>query len=127
MASVVAVALANTLLIVVPALALLAGLLIVGAASRSDRDEVIGHLSRETRRADRTEPRPVPDVASGREIEHRAEIERFSHGSGKATLVRAPPAPFLHPDPETMGVTRRQFFNRGPRRRATCRERVCHA
>src|SRR3546814_3272824 len=90
MASVVAVALANTLLIVVPALALLAGLLIVGAASRSDRDEVIGHLSRETRRADRTEPRPVPDVASGREIEHRAEIERLSHGSGMATLVRAP-------------------------------------
>src|SRR3546814_17692229 len=30
-----------------------------------------------------------------------------------ATLVRAPPAPFVPPDPETMGVTRRQFFNRG--------------
>src|SRR3546814_12917943 len=81
MASVVAVALANTLLIVVPALALLAGLLIVGAASRSDRDEVIGHLSRETLRADRTEPRPVAAVASGREIEHRAALERLSPGT----------------------------------------------
>jgi cytochrome b6-f complex iron-sulfur subunit len=113
MATVVAVGLVSTLVVVVPVLVLLAGLLVLGAASRGDQRAVIGRLSRETRRADRTEPRPVSDVASGREIEHRAEIERSSQGGSVATLVRAPPAPFVPPDPETMGVTRRQFFNRG--------------
>jgi len=113
MAPVLALELGSALLIAAPVLVILAGLVVIGATSRGDQHDVLGHLSRETRRADRGGPRTPAAVASGREVERRAEIERASEGSAVATHVTAPPVPFVPPDAETMGVTRRQFFNRG--------------
>ncbi len=113
MAPVAAIELSSALVVSVPVLVLLAGVLLVGVASRNDRDEMIGRLSRETRRADRSISGSVPPTASGREIERRAEMERSKGGGSVATLAKAPPTPFVAPDAETMGVTRRQFFNRG--------------
>lgn len=113
MAPVVAVEMGNALTIAVPMLVLLAGLIVVGAASRSDRENAIGHLTRETRRADQSLPRSTPDLASGREIERRAQIDRTSEGRGVAMLARPSLVPWAQPDAEAMGVTRRQFFNRG--------------
>jgi cytochrome b6-f complex iron-sulfur subunit len=99
-------------LVAVPVLVLLAGVLLFAAARRRDTGEAAGMLSSETRRRDRgpveltEEGRPV----HGREVERAAVLARQE----AAAPVRAPEAPvaWVPPDEETIGVTRRQFFNR---------------
>lgn len=108
----------NTFLIaiLVAGLVLLAGLAVLAAARRRDTGEAIGLLSRETVKRDAGSP-PVLDEgqppATGREVERAAEVERRG---GTTTLV-APETDralteYVPPDPEAIGVTRRQFFNR---------------
>jgi len=99
---------------IVVALLLLAGGVFVGTARRHDTRRGEGALSRETRRRDRaaravegTEPPPAP---TGKEVELAAVAERSAELVPVAPSV---PAPYVPPDPETIGVTRRQFFNRG--------------
>jgi cytochrome b6-f complex iron-sulfur subunit len=104
------------LLIAIPVLVLLAAALLVGAARRRDTGEAIGHLSRETRRRDRdrvAETPLAPDAsASGRDVERRADIERRQPSTEIERAPSAAPVPYVPPDPDTVGVTRRQFLNR---------------
>ncbi len=100
----------------VAALVVLALLVLITTARRQDARRGEGALSRETLGRDRAarrqeEPALVgaPAVPSGREVEQQAR-------STSTELVKAPPlppTPYVPPDPEVIGVTRRQFFNRG--------------
>src|SRR5262245_54554350 len=99
-------------------LVVLAIVLLVGASRRRDTGEAIGELSRETRRRDRSRASsgatpPGEAVATGRDVEKSAAIERREPATA---VVRATPGevqPWTPPDPETLGVSRRQFLNRG--------------
>ena len=90
-------------------LVVLAGVVLVGASRR--RDSGATGLSREVRRSDRSNPalaKGADEALSGREFEAAARP------AGDVAIVEsAPPAPFVAPDPVALGVTRRQFFNRG--------------
>ena len=48
----------------------------------------------------------------GREVERQAVLARTSSGTELARADSAPPAPYVPPDEEAIGVTRRQFLNR---------------
>jgi cytochrome b6-f complex iron-sulfur subunit len=104
------------LLIAIPVLVLLAAALLVSSARRRDTGEAIGHLSRETVRRDRkrTAASPLAEEppASGRDVERRADIERREPSTEIVPSRPAVPAPYVPPDPEVIGVTRRQFLNR---------------
>ncbi len=49
---------------------------------------------------------------TGREVERQAVLARTSTGTELTRVEDAPPAPYIPPDEEAIGVTRRQFFNR---------------
>jgi cytochrome b6-f complex iron-sulfur subunit len=108
----------NTFLIaiLVAGLVLLAGLVVLAAGRRRDTGEATGLLSRETVKRDAGGPAVLEDAEprpTGKAVERAAEIERRG---GTTTLV-APDtdralAEYVPPDPDTIGVTRRQFFNR---------------
>ena len=54
---------------------------------------------------------PAPQTLSGKDYERSVALAR----SGKAEIepvTAKPPAVYVPPDPETLGVTRRQFLNR---------------
>ena len=98
-------------------LVVLAGLLLFASARRRDTETALGQLSHETKARDRGPVSPTADEAApaapptGREVERAAALER----RGVGTLEKAPsvaPVPWVPPDAETLGVTRRQFFNR---------------
>ncbi len=101
------------LLIIIPIFFLLAGLVLFASMRRRDLDTAVGQLSRETRKRDRGEPAVTPDEegpTTGREVERAAALERRPpelEKVGAADLTA-----FVPPDPDTIGVTRRQFFNR---------------
>ena len=76
---------------------------------------------RRTRAADDARPRrpptdlPVPVGAAprrGRELERAVALERSRHAA-PPDVSAPPPPPALPPDEESLGVTRRQFLNRG--------------
>jgi cytochrome b6-f complex iron-sulfur subunit len=104
----------NPLVIVVPAVVVLAGVVLFAASRRRDTGEAIGQLSRETRSRDRGEPVVVDETAeapvSGRAVERAAALERRPPELVKVGSSSL--AEYVPPDPETLGVTRRQFFNR---------------
>jgi len=104
----------TAVVIAIVVLVLLAGVGVIAAARRRDTDLAVGELSRETLKRDRNrtsrevEAASTVDVASGRSYERSAtapstELEPVSV---------APPVQWVPPDDETVGVTRRQFFNR---------------
>jgi cytochrome b6-f complex iron-sulfur subunit len=107
----------TALLIALPILIVLAGVLIFATARRRDTGEAIGALARETRKRDRgavtvleeDERAPV----TGKEVERAAVIERRQASQALATVGATAPVAWVPPDPEVLGVTRRQFFNRG--------------
>jgi cytochrome b6-f complex iron-sulfur subunit len=94
---------------------LLAVAVFVVTARRHDSRRGEGKLSRETRQRDRSgrtdEPQEVPPAPTGREVELAAAAAERSAELEKVTPSL--PVPYVPPDPETIGVTRRQFFNRG--------------
>jgi cytochrome b6-f complex iron-sulfur subunit len=102
----------TVLAIVIPILVIAAAVLFVVAARRGDARRGAGALSRETVKRDRSalDSAAEPQQVTGREVERAAQEQR------SAALVpagAAPPAPYVPPaDPDTIGVTRRQFFNR---------------
>ncbi|WP_208029041.1 QcrA and Rieske domain-containing protein [Rhabdothermincola sediminis] len=104
----------NPLVIAVPVVVVLALVLLVAAARRRDTDEATGLLSRETLKRDRGEPAVLAGATriTGREVERSVEVERRGGGAELATVGAADLAPYVPPDPDTLGVTRRQFFNR---------------
>ena len=98
-------------LFAVVVLVVLAAAVLFGAARRRDRSAT--GLSREARTRDRQNPALAaePTSPTGREVER---AERESRTSTDLEIVEsAPPAPFVAPDPTAIGVSRRQFFNRG--------------
>jgi cytochrome b6-f complex iron-sulfur subunit len=106
----------TALLIAIPVLVVLAGILVIASARRRDTGTAIGVLARETRKRDRGTVVPSDaeaTVASGREVERSVALEQRQASTAVATVDTKPPVAWVPPDPETMGVTRRQFFNRG--------------
>jgi cytochrome b6-f complex iron-sulfur subunit len=104
----------TVLLIAIPTLLVLAVLVLLASARRRDTDAAIGHLSHETVTRDRgpvspTEEEGAPPL-TGREVERAAALER--RGAGLVAKEPPAPVPWVPPDEETLGVTRRQFFNR---------------
>jgi cytochrome b6-f complex iron-sulfur subunit len=101
--------------IAIAAVVALAALSFVTLARRSDVRGA-GALSGETRRRDSAarEARPADDVADAvptrREAEQAGTVARY--GTGVAVIEETALAPWSPPDPEALGVSRRQFFNR---------------
>ena len=100
--------------VAIAALLVLASIAVFATVGRRQGDKAIGMLSNETRKRDATSTALGAETTlTGKQIEKAAALERRAasqelvlSGSG------APPAPYLPPDPETVGVSRRQFFNR---------------
>ena len=106
----------TTLLIAIPVLVLLAGALVFASARRRDTGAAIGVLARETRKRDRGSVDPDgPDIGpvTGRDVERSTALEQRQASSAIAVVESKPPVAWVPPDPEMLGVTRRQFFNRG--------------
>jgi len=101
-------------LILIPVFLLLAVLVIFASMRRRDTETAVGQLSRETRKRDRGEPaiaEPDDDApTTGREVEKAAAIERRPPELEKVGASDL--SAYVPPDPEAIGVTRRQFFNR---------------
>jgi cytochrome b6-f complex iron-sulfur subunit len=111
------------------ALAIVGGLVLVAAllfamTRRQDRQAAIGLLSRETRKRDRSgaalEPIDLEEPAqpTARDVERSVAVERAGAGAASTAVVvardaRPVPAPLPPLDEEALGVTRRQFLNRG--------------
>jgi cytochrome b6-f complex iron-sulfur subunit len=98
--------------IAVPVLVVLAGVLLFASARRRDTDAAAGMMSSETARRDRG-PVQLSDAdvpATGREVERAAVLARRE--AAVPVKVAEPPVVWVPPDEETLGVTRRQFFNR---------------
>ncbi len=98
--------------IAVPILIVLAGVLLFASARRRDTDAAAGMMSSETARRDRG-PVQLSDAdvpATGREVERAAVLARRE--AALPVKVAEPPVVWVPPDEESLGVTRRQFFNR---------------
>ena len=93
------------LTVAIPVLVALAALVLFTTARRRDtsRAEQAGAGEGQAEEARRP---------SGREVERQAVLARTSTGTELAPVETAPPAPYVPPDEEALGVTRRQFFNR---------------
>ena len=111
----------TVIVIAVPLLALAAAVLLVGALRRKDTGEAIGALSRETMKRDRVAAGAraaagtddaVEEGPTGREVERSAAIERRQASTALATSGSSAPVAWTPPDPEAVGVSRRQFLNR---------------
>ena len=109
----------NVVLIAVPVLVGLAALVLFTTTRRRDTEGAIGELSRETVRTDRSGSRflaPEDEeqrVVTGEQVEREARLARQGATTALVPAEPAPAlAPYVPPDDETMGVTRRQFFNR---------------
>ena len=99
---------AAVIAIVIAVVVVLGAVAFITAAKRSDVRGA-GALSRETKRRDRDAEVDLPTAPTGREVERAAVASRGT------TLVKAEPqapAVWTRPDPEAIGVSRRQFFNR---------------
>jgi cytochrome b6-f complex iron-sulfur subunit len=96
--------------IVIAVIVLLGAVVLVTAARRSDVRGA-GALSRETKKRDRDAEIDLPAAPSGRDIERSAADAR-TPGAGLVKADSQAPALWVPPDPEAIGVSRRQFFNR---------------
>ena len=98
--------------VAIAVLAVLALVAVLAAVRRRQSAAAVGMLSRETLRKDRSSVVLRSEAApSGREVERAAAAAR----AGSALVPAGssePPVPYVPPDPETIGVSRRQFFNR---------------
>lgn len=96
----------------VGALVVLVLITLVAAAKRRDTQDATGVLSHETRKKDTAlDVSTLAEGPTGKEIERIADAERRGVSLEPST-TKAEVAPFVPPDPETVGVARRQFLNR---------------
>ena len=96
----------------VGALVVLVLITLVAAAKRRDTQDATGVLSHETRKKDTAlDVSTLTEGPTGKEIERIADAERRGVSLEPST-TKAEVAPFVPPDPETVGVARRQFLNR---------------
>jgi cytochrome b6-f complex iron-sulfur subunit len=105
---------AAILAIVIPILVILAAVVLFTAARRRDSRGATGYLSRETRKRDRSDAALAEEEAglSGRQYERSVAAEAGRGGALVVAEKAPPPTAYVPPDEETLGVTRRQFFNR---------------
>ncbi|MCB1030708.1 MAG: Rieske 2Fe-2S domain-containing protein [Acidimicrobiales bacterium] len=105
----------NPLVIAIPVLVLAAGFMVFAASRRREgASAATGFVSRETLKRDRKARKEVDQGSAGpdgREVEGAARLARKG-GELVPVVEAAPPAPFVAPDPEEIGVYRRQFLNR---------------
>jgi cytochrome b6-f complex iron-sulfur subunit len=103
------------LVLAIAVLVLAAVAVVFTAMRRRDAERAVGYLSRETRSRDRSasSTRELPRPTTGREIEVAAVTERREAGRELVAAGPSAPVPFVPPDPEALGVSRRQFLNRG--------------
>lgn len=100
---------AAVIAIVIAVLVVLGAVAFITAARRSDVRGA-GALSRETKRRNRDAEVDLPASPTGRQIERAAVAEQRGTSLVKAESMA--PAVWVPPDPEAIGVSRRQFFNR---------------
>lgn len=96
-------------------IALLAAVAVFSALKSRDADGAVGILSRETKSRDRASTvLGDEDALTGKQVERAQVLERKAASKELVLAARqsAPPAPYVPPDPEVIGVSRRQFFNR---------------
>ncbi len=93
----------------IAAIAVLAVLVFLTAARKADVRGA-GALSKETRRRDAVTTSSAEAGTSRADVESAAAESR--RGTGLVKVGSLPPAPWVPPDPEAIGVSRRQFFNR---------------
>ena len=96
-------------------IALLAAVAVFSALKSRDADGAVGILSRETKSRDRESTvLGAEDALTGKQVERAQVLERKAASKELVLAARqsAPPAPYVPPDPEVIGVSRRQFFNR---------------
>jgi cytochrome b6-f complex iron-sulfur subunit len=96
------------------AIVILAGIAVIATMRGRQADEAVGILSSETKKRDTASSALGSEAElSGRQVEKAVALERKASSQ---QLVRAtnsaPPAPYVPPDPDVIGVSRRQFFNR---------------
>ncbi len=96
-------------------LVLLALVLVIAAGRRSDTGDAIGSISRETSKRDKAMvfDDDGEELVSGKQYEKAIVAARKQESTDLVLAEAAPPAPYIPPDPEQIGVTRRMFFNRG--------------
>ena len=97
----------TSIIIIAVAVIILAGLGVVLTTARRSEVRGAGSLSRETRNKDRG--KVDPEAMTGREVESAALAARTT---AVVAAPKAEVAPWSPPDPEAVGVSRRQFFNR---------------
>ncbi len=96
-------------------IALLAAVAVFSALKSRDAAGAVGILSRETKSRDRESTvLGDEDALTGKQVERAQVLERKAASKELVLAARqsAPPAPYVPPDPEVIGVSRRQFFNR---------------
>jgi cytochrome b6-f complex iron-sulfur subunit len=96
-------------------IAVLAAVAVFSALKSRDADGAVGILSRETKSRDRESTvLGDQDALTGKQVERAQVLERKAASKELVLAARqsAPPAPYVPPDPEVIGVSRRQFFNR---------------
>ena len=105
----------NPLVIAIPVLVIAAGFVVFASSRRREgADVTTGHLARETRSRDRKarkESEALAAAPAGRDVEGAARLARKG-GELVPVADAAPPAPFVAPDADEIGVYRRQFLNR---------------
>ena len=96
-------------------IAVLAAVAVFSALKSRDADGAVGILSRETKSRDRESTvLGDEDALTGKQVERAQVLERKAASKELVLAAResAPPAPYVPPDPEVIGVSRRQFFHR---------------
>lgn len=97
----------TVLFIAIPALVILGGVVLITTTKRRDAAR-IGRLSSETRSNDGSKVAGASNA--GRDLEKSVALERRK--GGVEAVEAAEIEPWTPPDPELIGVNRRQFFNR---------------
>ncbi|NQV96521.1 MAG: Rieske 2Fe-2S domain-containing protein [Acidimicrobiaceae bacterium] len=97
----------TTIVTLAIAVLMVLGLGVVLTASRRSDTSGVGSLSRETRKRDRSVAKNA--ILSARQVESQASMSR---STTVAVLPSAEIAPWVAPDAEALGVTRRAFLNR---------------
>ena len=103
------------IVIAIVVLVILAAVGLFAASRRQDASTAINEVSAETRRRDRERVKAAVGTAaaesgvSGRDVEKSVALEQRK---SELAVPEAEVEPWVAPDPETIGVARRQFLNR---------------
>ena len=103
--------------IAIPIIVVAAVIVLIGAARRRETMAAEGRLTRETRRRDRgrvdiDDAAEAADAPTGREVERAAVLARQTAGTELVEAADASVEEWTPPDPDAVGVNRRQFLNR---------------